>query len=80
MMRPSKLFHPTRLREIRFIRRWLREAAPGAVCDFGCGDGVYSQRFADRHAVFGFDPWHSQVRKTAASFPGGAKSAWFLVA
>jgi len=62
-MRPSNLFHPTRPREVRFIRRWLDTLGEGPVCDFGCGDGVYSRWMAGRRTVVGFDPWESQVRK-----------------
>ena len=78
-MRPSKLFHPTRLREVRFIQKWLATLPEGPVCDFGCGDGVYSRWVAGRRAVVGFDPSESHVRKASKDLSDETGNALFFV-
>ena len=79
-MRPSRLFHPTRPREVRFIRRWLATLPEGPICDFGCGDGDYSRWIAGNRAVVGFDPCEPQVRKASKNPEDAAGKSLFIVA
>lgn len=79
-MRPSRLFHPTRMREVSFIRRWLRARPGGRVCDIGCGDGYYSLRMAEGRELYGFDPWAGQVKQAAHLAATRRARALFLTA
>jgi len=79
-VRPSRIFNPTRLREVRFFRRWLRSRPSGRVCDVGCGDGYYSLLIGGNREIHGFDPFAAQVKQAAASAARRSPPTSFLIA